>query len=559
MQEQPSPDPKSSVAALVARLQASFGLSDGVEGKEAAPLKYVIYARRSLEESSVKQERSIGDQIGECKSLADRLGLRWVDVIAEKKSAMVAEKRPLFRTMLDNIRLGKYGGIIAWAPDRLARNMKEAGEIIDMLDHGVIKDLKFGNNVIYNNDPQGKMMLGFAFITAKQYSDQHSQNVTRAIRRKTAEGKWAGSHLKHGYYKDAKHFLLPDGENHDLIREAFQMRLKGEQLNAIAAFLSSRGFPVKTAHTKHRDLRIDDKYVSGLLRDPFYAGAMMFGGQIENLLDKYDFVPAVSVEDFDQLSKGNKVKKGYKLSDLLKAQQGIKADLMRGMVTCGECGKLMSTGITKGLFYFRCDHKKDGCSMGGKSVRAKVIMDAAYAFLNKHPLTTKKGYAHYVAEMKKNIISKNKENDRDAKSLAVQKQHSDARVADMKELVRAAKGDKMLVKEYQDDMKKHLTKSKELAEKIKTLNAPRLNASDVVLAFEDFHELFQNLANYIQKVDAMSDLDYIMRKLFMNFSVKGKKGAYSVAITQNSPFRELCLVADSAMVTPRGVEPRLQA
>ena len=30
------------------------------------------------------------------------------------------------------------------------------------------------------------------------------QNVTRAIRRKTAEGKWAGSHLKHGYYKDAK-------------------------------------------------------------------------------------------------------------------------------------------------------------------------------------------------------------------------------------------------------------------------------------------------------------------------------------------------------------------
>ncbi len=131
MQEQPSQDPKASVTALVARLQASFGVSDGVDGKEAEPLKYVIYARRSLEESSVKQERSIGDQIGECKTLADRLGLRWVDVIAEKKSAMVAEKRPLFRAMLDNIRSGKYGGIIAWAPDRLARNMKEAGEITE--------------------------------------------------------------------------------------------------------------------------------------------------------------------------------------------------------------------------------------------------------------------------------------------------------------------------------------------------------------------------------------------------------------------------------------------
>ncbi len=329
------------------------------------------------------------------------------------------------------------------------------------------------------------------------------------------------------------------------------MRLKGEPLAAIAAFLSGRGFPVKTAHTKHRDLRIDDKYVSGLLRDPFYAGAMMFGGQIENLLDKYDFVPAVSVEDFDQICKRDKVKKGYKLSDFLKSQQGIKADLMRGMVICGDCGKPMSTGITpkklpsgtKHYFYFRCD--THGCKARGKSIRAKAVMEYAYAFLNKHPLTTEKGYAHYVAEMKKNIASKNKENDRDAKSLTVQKQFADTRVVDMKELARAAKGEKMLVKEYQEDMKKNLAKSKELAEKIKKLNAPKLNASDVVLAFEDFHELFQNLASYIQKVESMKDLDYIMRKLFMNFSVKDGKVA---GVTQNSPFRELCLGADSAIV-----------
>jgi hypothetical protein len=35
----------------------------------------------------------------------------------------------------------------------------------------------------------------------------------------------------------------------------------------------------------------------------------------------------------------------------------------------------------------------------------------------------------------------------------------------------------------------------------------------------------------------MDALDYIMKKVFMNFFVEGKK---VVNITQNSPFRELC-------------------
>jgi hypothetical protein len=197
--------------------------------------------------------------------------------------------------MLNELRNGeKYQGIIAWAPDRLARNMKEGGEIIDMLDHGDIKDIKFANNFVFNNDPSGKMLLGIAFIMTKQFSDNHSQNVTRAIRNKTSEGKWAGSHLKQGYWKDKLHYLRPDGGNHELIKDVFRLRLEGKQLNEIAAYLRERGYPLQTTHTKHRDIILDDKFVSGVLHDHFYVGAMKFGRQFENLFDKYDFVPAIS-------------------------------------------------------------------------------------------------------------------------------------------------------------------------------------------------------------------------------------------------------------------------
>ncbi len=118
--------------------------------------------------------------------------------------------------------------------------MREGGEIIDMLDHGDIKDIKFANGFVFSNDPSGKMLLGITFVMAKQYSDQHSQNVTRANRRKTAEGKWAGSHLKHGYYKNNAHYLLPDGENHELIMDVFRLRLQGTPQKDIATHPRAR-------------------------------------------------------------------------------------------------------------------------------------------------------------------------------------------------------------------------------------------------------------------------------------------------------------------------------
>ncbi|KKR03078.1 MAG: Recombinase [Candidatus Uhrbacteria bacterium GW2011_GWF2_39_13] len=472
---------------------------------------------------------------------------------------MVSDKREKFRSMLDSLKDGSYDGIITWAPDRLARNMKEGGEIIDMLDRGEIEDIKFASGYTFTNDSSGKMLLGIAFVMTKQYSDQHSQNVRRAIRRKTGEGKWAGSHLKQGYYKDRQHFLRPDGKNHDLIKTTFEMRLDGKELKVIAKFLCEEGFPVTTRHTKHKEMVVNDKFVSDLLRDPIYAGAMIFGDEVVNLFEKYDFVPAVDTTDMERLLTKDGVRKSYNITDIVKPRGSIKADLMRGMVVCSHCNRSMSSGITpkttkegtKRYFYFRCDTQ--GCQRKGKSVRAKVVMEAAYAFLNKHPLTSKKGYTHYKTQMAKVFETQQQQAVQDIKSLKAQRSHAQRRVSDMKELIRDAKGDKVLVKEYESDMKKHLAKVKDIDKELKKLEVTRTDAHGALVNFEEFHELFQNIAVHIQNIDAMNDLDFIMRKLFINFTITDGK---VTEITQNSPFRELCLDTDSVMVTPRGIEPR---
>lgn len=171
------------------------------EELDITKLKYVLYARKSTDDSS-RQLRSIEDQIAECLELARRLNLNVVnahDPIIEKKSAKRPNHRPLFREVLNGIKKGLYDGILSWNPDRLARNMKEGGEVIDMIDEGLIKDLKFVTHH-FTSDANGKMLLGMAFVLSKQYSDDLSQKVTRGVRRSFAEGKSPAP--KHGYTRD---------------------------------------------------------------------------------------------------------------------------------------------------------------------------------------------------------------------------------------------------------------------------------------------------------------------------------------------------------------------
>lgn len=67
--------------------------------------------------------------------------------------------------------------------------MKEGGEIIDMIDVGEILDLKFVTHH-FTADPNGKMLLGMAFVLSKQYSDKLSVDVLQVTRRALFTSPW---------------------------------------------------------------------------------------------------------------------------------------------------------------------------------------------------------------------------------------------------------------------------------------------------------------------------------------------------------------------------------
>ena len=83
--------------------------------------KYLLYARKSTDEDD-RQVLSIESQLTELRQLAIREGLEIVDEFVESRTAK-EPGRPLFNKMIAKLENGLGGhGILAWHPDRLARN-----------------------------------------------------------------------------------------------------------------------------------------------------------------------------------------------------------------------------------------------------------------------------------------------------------------------------------------------------------------------------------------------------------------------------------------------------
>lgn len=309
---------------------------------ELSDLRYVLYARKSTK-GDEKQYRSIKDQIDECYDFAEKYNLRIKDVVRETESAKDSNKRPKFNAMIADIESGKYDGIIAWHPDRISRNMREAGMVIDMLDQGSIKDLKFPS-FSFTNDKDGKVLLGIAFVMAKQYSEGLSGNVLRAVDRIVSEGGNPAKETKFGYYK-VKGQMFPDGKNFDIIQDAWEMRLRGETLENIAEFVRKSGLTKAVGGSnKHRTPKVVKNTLSKLFQDPAYAGVLVYATRVNNLVDAYGFKPMVTVEEFFKVNP--KLEATQK--DLIRrAREGaVIGDYLRGMVKCQSCGKFLRPAPT---------------------------------------------------------------------------------------------------------------------------------------------------------------------------------------------------------------------
>ena len=96
------------------------------------------------------------------------------------------------RTICQNDRQDRSwrgNGILAWHPDRPARNSVDGEKLSILLILAKLSLCAFPQ-FWFEPTPQGKFMLQVAFGQSKYFSDNLVENVKRGIRQKLRRGEW---------------------------------------------------------------------------------------------------------------------------------------------------------------------------------------------------------------------------------------------------------------------------------------------------------------------------------------------------------------------------------
>lgn len=288
-------------------------------------MKCFIYCRKS-QEAEDRQVMSLESQDDEANRLitADPT----IKIVERLEEAMSAKQpgRPVFNEMLDRIERGEAECIIAWHPDRLARNAVDGGRVIHLLDQGKLKDLRFCSYT-FENSPQGKFMLNIIFGYSKYYVDNLSQNVQRGLRAKVRQG-WRPNMAPTGYRNcQETGNILPDHKHFKAMQQMFALLLSGRytvpQIHKIVVHEWGYTTPVHKSRGGRPPSR---STIYRLLNNPFYAGYLPWKGELHTGQHK----PVVSKADFERaqqiLRKPDK-------------PRPIKLDFTYGgLFHCGACG-----------------------------------------------------------------------------------------------------------------------------------------------------------------------------------------------------------------------------
>jgi hypothetical protein len=247
--------------------------------------------------------------------------------------------------------------LLAWNPDRLARNSVDGGRIIYLVDTGKLTALKFPT-FWFENTPQGKFVLNMAFGQSKYYVDALSENVRRGMRQKLRRGEFPGKPPV-GYINEPRlRTIIVDEHKAQLVRRMFDTYATGRYtFDELHELVTGWGL------TSHREKPIARSMLPRLLANPFYVGLFRFADEAHEGTHQ----PLVTRALFDDVQN-------------VMARRGRPHKPRRrplpyvGAMRCEACGAAITGERQKEHHYYRCTRKLGPCSQK-RFIREEALTD----------------------------------------------------------------------------------------------------------------------------------------------------------------------------------------
>ncbi|MBI3274131.1 MAG: recombinase family protein, partial [Candidatus Colwellbacteria bacterium] len=277
----------------------SAGAGTPTQSQLPVKVRYCLYARKSTE-SEERQILSIDSQVKEMLQIAEREGLEVAEIRRESHSAKATGQRPVFNEIINDIRLGKFSGILTWAPDRLSRNAGDLGKLVDLMDEKLLIEIRtFGQR--FSNSPNEKFLLMILGSQAKLENDNRGVNVRRGLRMRCEMGLRPGV-APTGYLNekrtDRKCHAIIDPERAPIIKKMFE-KVANEKWSGRKLYHWLK-FEINFKSRSNKNIALSNIYI--ILQNPFYYGVFEYPEKSGNwYTGKHE--PIITKEIFDKVQE----------------------------------------------------------------------------------------------------------------------------------------------------------------------------------------------------------------------------------------------------------------
>lgn len=294
----------------------------------ADPQLACIYCRMS--EDREGGGLGVDRQREDCEALAASLGLTVVRVYTDNDlSAYSGKPRPGYQQMLEDLRTGLYGSVLAWHTDRLHRSPRELEEYIDVCEPRNVQTRTVKAGALDLTTATGRMIARQLGVQARYEVERMVERQRRARDQKVQRGEYCGGPRPYGWEKNG---ITPVREEIAVIREVADAVLAGASIRALAADLNERGLFTSTG------ARWDGGTLTRMLKRARNAGILQHRGE-EAGPSKWD--AAIDEPTWRSL-------RGV-LDDpsRIPTASNVRKHLGSGLYLCGVCGEGL-TSFSKG-------------------------------------------------------------------------------------------------------------------------------------------------------------------------------------------------------------------
>jgi DNA invertase Pin-like site-specific DNA recombinase len=281
-----------------------------------------VYLRISSDPTG--KQLDVTRQREDCLKLCADRGWTAVEYVDNDVSASSGKKRPAYERMLDDVRDGRIGAVVAWDLDRLHRRPIELEAFMALADDKRLALATVSGDIDLST-AQGRLMARMKGSVAAHEIEHKRARQLRAAKQKAEAGRpqWRRAF---GYLADTHQ---PDPATAPLVREAYAAVLAGGSISDIARAWNEAGVHGLTGKPWSAST------VSLFLRAPRNAGLRDHRGEIvgvgtwPGLVDEQTWRAAQGVLNAPGRAPGRK---------------SVRKHLLTGVLQCGKpgCGGYLS-------------------------------------------------------------------------------------------------------------------------------------------------------------------------------------------------------------------------